>query len=145
MAKFNVTKYCKTVDTSYYVLDVRNKVFCTEEDDLVLDFSNLEGWTFDTGRGCTFITGDECTFNTGEYCTFKTRHDCTFNTGEWCTFNTLSGCTFATGELCVFSVYAIGSCKFKTYDNNSIILDRVDKQRYVLTKKFMSMLKVKNG
>lgn len=145
MDRFNVSKYGRTIHKSDYSIDIKNKVFCTEDSDLVLDFSNLMGWTFTTGHGCIFITGNECTFHTTTHCTFHTRHDCTFTTGEWCTFSTLSGCTFDTGELCVFSLYAIGSCKFKTYDDNSIILDKVDKQRYVLTKKLISMLKVKNG
>ena len=149
------------LSTDKYSIDLANKIFDTEERELVLDFRGLYGWTFYTGFECTFKTGPKCTFTTGNYCTFKTGSECTFTTGHectfktgWnctfktgdnCTFSTGSGCTFTTGDTCIFLLWDINTCKFKFYDCYSIILDREDNKHYLLTKELIDMLKVKNG
>lgn len=70
----------------------KTKTFSSSEHNLVLDFANVNGCTFDTGYGCTFVTGYNCTFDTGYNCTFGTGYNCTFDTGSHCTFVTGSHC-----------------------------------------------------
>ena len=64
--------------------DGKARVFSTAEDDLVIDFGDVEGCTFRTGSYCMFNTGYNCTFETGPDCTFRTSFNCTFETGERC-------------------------------------------------------------
>ncbi len=153
MDKFSITQYGKPLDEDKYTIDLKYKMFGSSEHGLLLDFSDLVGWTFKTtGNSCTFITGgfcifnttSICTFTTGSSCIFNTDYDCTFTTGWNCTFNTGNGCVFTTGKLCTFSLWDINTCKFKTYDDISIILDRYDKQHYLLTKELINILKIKN-
>ena len=117
---YSITQNGKPLDKSKYTIDEKSKTFSSNEDDLVLDFHGLEGWTFKTGSNCTFDTGGYCTFNTSGYCTFKTGScctfdtggNCTFDTGSNCTFNTSSDCTFKTGRDCTFQTGS--NCTFKT-------------------------------
>ena len=81
--------------------DESTRTFSSAEDNLVLDFSNLNYYTFKTDSYCTFKTGSYCTFKTGYDCTFTTGSYCTFTTGYDCTFDTGSDCTFNTGSECV--------------------------------------------
>jgi hypothetical protein len=81
---FSVTQNGKSLSKSKYSWDEKTKVFSTDEDNLVLDFSDGSYCTFKTGSYCTFDTGSYCTFKTGSYCTFKTGHNCTFKTGDNC-------------------------------------------------------------
>ena len=94
---YSITQNGKPLGKSKYTIDEKTKTFSSNENDLVLDFHGLEGWTFKTGNDCTFKTGYYCTFNTGG--------DCTFNTGGYCTFDTGSDCTFGTGSNCTFDIY----------------------------------------
>ena len=66
----------KPLDLDKFEWDEKTNTFSSEEDYLVIDFSDISY--------CTFKTGFSCTFNTGSYCTFKTGSDCTFKTGEQC-------------------------------------------------------------
>jgi hypothetical protein len=109
---FSVTKNGVALNKSLYTWDPETKVFGTNEDGLVLDFSEWNGVTFKTGYNCTFKTGYNCTFKTGYACTFNTGNGCTFNTGDGCTFNTGSDCTFNTGDGCTFR--AGYNCTFNT-------------------------------
>ena len=102
MINFSVTQYGKPLDKSKYNWDKKTKTFSTIEDNLILDFSEVEGVTFKTGLCCAFKTGSECTFKTGSYCTFKTGSECAFKTGLYCTFKTGSDCIFKTGSNCTF-------------------------------------------
>ena len=161
MNNLRITQNGKPLDESLYTIDMENMVFSSGEDNLVLDFTGLDGWTFktgndcifttsygctfDTGSDCTFKTGSHCTFNTGSDCTFKTSYNCTFKTSYNCTFKTGDDCTFDTGECCIFSLYNIDTCKFKIGDGYSTILDRTDKKHYLLTKEFVKLQKVVNG
>jgi len=98
-----ITQNGKELDASKYSWDEKTKTFSTNENNLVLDFSDFSeynGVTFNTGSGCTFNTGSHCTFKTGYSCTFNTGSGCTFNTGFGCTFKTYSNCTFKTGDNC---------------------------------------------
>ena len=103
--------------------DESTRTFSSVENDLVLDFSNLNYYTFCTGSYCTFKTGSDCTFKTsynctfgtGSNCTFKTGSECTFKTGSECTFKTSYYCTFKTGSECTFDTGS--ECTFKTSSN----------------------------
>ena len=134
--KFSVTQNGEPLAKFKYQWDEKTKTFSTNEDDLVLDFTDIDGLTLKTGNDCTFKTGDGCTFYTGHGCTFKTGSGCTFytgnngtfitgfggtfitgfggtfNTGNNGTFITGFGCTFTTGFDCIF--YTGFSCTFKT-------------------------------
>ena len=161
MDNLRITQYGKPLDESDYSIDLEHKVFTSDEGDLVLDFSICYKWTFKTGGNCIFSTGNDCifttsygcTFKTGYNCTFKTGNDCifttsygcTFNTGHHCTFKTGGDCTFKTGNSCTFSLWDINTCKFKSYDENSVILDRKDSEAYKLTKEFVKLQKIVNG
>jgi uncharacterized cupin superfamily protein len=128
MFNYKVTQHGLELHPSKYTFDENNKVFSSLENDLVLDFSTVDGFTFKTGsdctfktgsdctfttiHDCTFITGSSCTFKTGSYCTFKTGNYCTFNTGFNCTFKTGSDCTFKTGSSCTFDTGY--NCTFDT-------------------------------
>ncbi len=161
MDEFSITQYGKPLKKSLYTIDKKTKVFSSRVSDLVLDFATLPGWTFATGAQCTFKTGDHCTFKAGDGCIFKTEgwctfyteafcifdteDNCTFKTEDSCTFHVGLTCTFDTSEWCTFSLCKVDTCKFKSYDDNSIILDRKDKKHYLLTKEFVQLQKVKNG
>ena len=73
---FSVTKNGKELDPSLYTWDESTRTFATRENDLVLDFSALDGVTFDTGDNCAFYTWHSCTFKTGYGCTFDTGYGC---------------------------------------------------------------------
>ena len=137
MDNYSVTYYGKPLEKFLYSIDLDNKTFGSKINNLVLDFTGFDDWTFKTGNGCTFRTGYRCTF--------MTTFNCTFKTSKYCTFMTSSRCTFDTGESCTFLLYDINTCKFKTYDDISTILDRNDNQRYVLTKEFINIQKIKNN
>ena len=81
---FSVTQNGKELDKSKYTWDESTKTFSTNENNLTLDFSNLNSVTFNTGSNCTFNTGYNCTFKTGSYCTFNTGYNCTFEVDEKC-------------------------------------------------------------
>lgn len=144
MDNFSITKYGKPLLKSKYTIDLVKKVFYSTVDDLVLDFTNCHDWTFTTGSFCTFVTGNQCGFNTGGHCTFNTYHNCTFDTDSNCTFQTSGNCTFKTGNDCTFLLFDINTCKFKSYDGISTILDRRDKKHYLLTKEFVQLQKIKH-
>lgn len=115
-------------------------------------FTTLNNCTFETGNNCTFKTGyrgtfrtsRKCTFDTAMDCIFTTAKDCTFKTGGRCTFDTGSYCTFDTDKRCMFLLYNINTCKFKKWDDISIILDYKDDKRYVLNEELIQILKVSN-
>ena len=77
----------KPLDLDKFEWDEKTNTFTTQENDLMLDFGNIDNFNFNTGSYCNF--------NTGSYCNFKTGSDCNFNTG----FN----CNFKTGSYCIFS------------------------------------------
>ena len=79
-----ITQNWKDLDKSKYIWDKDTKTFSTNENDLVLDFSDMYWVTFKTGPNCTFNTGYNWTFKTGSNCTFDTDYDCTFKTGKEC-------------------------------------------------------------
>ena len=122
---FSVTQNGIVLDPSKYNWDEENKVFSTEEDNLVLDFSNINGIVFYTGSSCRFYTGSYYRFDTGSYCRFDTGSNCRFDTGCDCKFDTGSSCRFYTGDNCTFATgfdctFDTGSCTFVT-GNKSVI------------------------
>lgn len=104
---FSVTQYGKALDNSKYSWDEKNKIFNTDENDLVLDFSDYDGVTFRTGNCCTLTTGFDCIFSTGNDCVFKTGAGCKFKTGDYCIFKTSDSCVFRTGHNCFVSRYDV--------------------------------------
>ncbi len=116
---FSVTQFGVQLDKSKYTWCENTKTFSTLKDNLVLDFSDIDGVTFNTWSNCTFKTGSDCTFNTGEYCAFETGSDCTFNTGSDCTFKTGSYCTFNTFSYCAFNTWS--NCTFDTGEDCVVI------------------------
>ena len=115
----------KDLDKSLYKIDFEKKTFSSREHYLVIDFSGLDGWFFDTlsncefetGNNCEFETGNNCEFKTDNHCSFDTYHCCKFKTGNNCKFVTLAGCKFLTGNNCSFDTR--NYCKFKTGNNCS--------------------------
>ena len=73
---FSITQKGKKLSKEKYSWDEKTKTFSSEEDNLLLDFSDYSDCTFNTGSYCTFKTGSYCTFNTGWDCTFDTESDC---------------------------------------------------------------------
>ena len=63
-----ITQNWKDLDKSKYIWDKDTKTFSTNENDLVLDFSDMYWVTFKTGPNCTFNTDYDCTFKTGKEC-----------------------------------------------------------------------------
>ncbi len=90
----------------------KTKVFASEQEGLIIDFSNLDGYTFKTEEDCIFKTGNDCTFETEGNCVFKTGCNCTFNVGGGCIFDTEEDCVFKTGNGCIFETEE--NCIFKT-------------------------------
>ena len=123
-----VLKDGKPLPIDKFTWDEDTNTFSSIEDNLVLDFNEINSCTFNVGAyctfntaynctfktayNCTFNTGSKCTFDTGSDCTFKTEDTCTFNTRSKCTFDTLSDCTFKTGSDCTFDTGS--SCTFDT-------------------------------
>ena len=120
---FSVTQFGKELSKAKYTWNENTRTFLTAENNLVLDFSEYDGCTFNTGYSCTVETGDCCTFRTGGNCTFKTGYGCTFDTGDCCTFKTGGSCTFNTGWDCTFTTDdgctfdTCYNCAFTTGDN----------------------------
>ena len=99
---FNISRNGKPLSKDKYSIDEVKKVFISEENGLILDFTGLNGWTFDTGSYCIFKTGSHCIFKTGCSCIFKTRQKCIFDTTDGCTFRTYGDCEFKTAFGCTF-------------------------------------------
>ena len=73
---YSITKNGKPLDKKLYTIDEKTKTFSSNEDGLVLDFSDEYGWVFKTGYNCIF--------KTNSYCVFNTISDCIFDTGSYC-------------------------------------------------------------
>jgi hypothetical protein len=66
----------KPLDLDKFDWDEKTKTFSSNENGLVLDFSDIYGCIFNTGYNCIFNTGYNCIFNTGYNCIFKTGSGC---------------------------------------------------------------------
>jgi hypothetical protein len=119
--------YGRPLSKKLYTWNENTKTFSTNEEELVLDFTGIDGVTFKAGSYCAFITGSDCTFKTEFDCTFKTGSDCTFKTDRYCAFNTGSNCIFKTDSWCTFKTgfnctFNTGfDCRFKVGKNCSLI------------------------
>ncbi len=121
MASYVINKDGKPLSRMKYSVDKRNRVFICQEEDIELDFSKFDYWTFivknkatiKAGDHCVFRAEYKCSFTTLNHCTFDTHGDCTFNTKDMCAFNTKDdNCTFNTGDACAFRT--LGHNKFTT-------------------------------
>lgn len=153
MASYVINKDSKPLSRMKYSVDKRNRVFMTQEENIELDFSKFDYWTFivdshatikagkncifradyhcifNTGGDCTFDTHGDCTFDTGEGCVFRTRDDnCTFNTGNGCTFKTRGHNKFETGSQCTF--YATWHNEFKTGRDCTFLIFQIKFQKF---------------
>ena len=81
---YSITQFGEPLDPSKYTICEETRTFSSTENNLVLDFSGLDNWTFKTEFYCTFKTGSYCNFKTGSHCTFDTLWGCTFKTGYEC-------------------------------------------------------------
>ena len=59
----SVTQHGKKLDESKFTLDLKHRTFSTKENNLVIDASLLNGFTFNTYSNCTFNTGYNCEMN----------------------------------------------------------------------------------
>ena len=115
-----VLKNGKPLSLDKFTWDEKTRTFSSDEDGLVIDFSDVDNCNFITGSDCTFYTDEYCNFYTNSNCVFNTEYNCTFNTGvncifntdSFCVFNTDYNCTFNTNEYCKF--IAGGHCEFNT-------------------------------
>lgn len=82
--KQRVLQNGKPLNLSKFIWDENNNRFSTEENNLIIDFANINNCKFKTGTDCFFKTGYNCFFDTLSDCTFKTFSDCTFKTGSDC-------------------------------------------------------------
>jgi len=57
---YSITQFGKPLDKSKYTIDEKTKTFSSNENSLVLDFSDKWDWVFGTASDCTFKTGYEC-------------------------------------------------------------------------------------
>ncbi len=92
----------KPLDLDKFEWDEKTNTFTTQENDLMLDFGNIDNFNFNTGSNCSFRAGSNCNFETCSNCNFITLDNCNFNTGSNCSFDTGSNCSFDTGSNCNF-------------------------------------------
>lgn len=117
-----VSQYGKPLPLELFTWDETNRTFPSNEGDLVIDFTDVDGTTFRVGNfchisawhenkiyaggNCTFWTGEFNEFHTGSYCTFNVHNKCKFYTGSFCTFNITDNCRIKTSGKCVVLVQA---------------------------------------
>jgi hypothetical protein len=63
----------KPLDLDKFEWDEKTNTFTTQENDLMLDFDNMDNFNFNTGFNCNFNTLDNCGFKTGYNCNFDKR------------------------------------------------------------------------
>ena len=119
------TKDGKPLSQSKYKLNIPAKILKTRATNIVIDIGELEGWTFNTGSGCTFIagnhcifkTGSGCTFNVGDYCTFDVSTDCTIEAGDYCTVHNNNKGDVSLGNHCTVNSGGADNATYKTGKN----------------------------
>ena len=112
MASYVINKDGKPLSRNKYSVDKRNRVFTTQEENIELDFSEFDEWTFIVKDNATIKAGYNSMFNGGNECIFRTKHNCTFYTGSYCKFRTGSDCTFRASNDCEFNTGS--ACTFRT-------------------------------
>ena len=63
-----ILKNGKQLDLDLFSWDKNTRTFSSKENNLILDFSDIDNLVFNTGSDCTFKTGSDCTFKTGSDC-----------------------------------------------------------------------------
>lgn len=110
--KQRVLKDGKPLNLNLFKWNENNRIFSSEEANLVADFSLINNCVFKAGDNCIFKTGDNCYFITGDNCVFDTGNDCYFDTGSDGVYKTGSNCFFDTTK---YGIYKTGTnCSFKT-------------------------------
>ena len=80
--KQRVSLMGKPLDELKFLWDNHAKTFSSLVDNLVLDFGDLNGITFELGAKCVVVAGDRCTFTGGADNIFNTGHSCVFDAHE---------------------------------------------------------------
>ena len=55
----------KPLDLDKFEWDEKTNTFTTQENDLMLDFDNMDNFNFNTGSNCSFRAGSNCNFDKG--------------------------------------------------------------------------------
>ncbi len=109
----------KELPEDKYIWDEDNRIFSTQEEKLILDFSEYDSVTFNIKNNCKLICGSDCVIKAGSFCKFETQNDCTFSTLIYNDFQTGDGCVFRSGRNCSFDTGI--RCVFKTGNNSRFI------------------------
>jgi len=126
----------KDLDKSLYKIDFEKKTFSSREHYLVIDFSGLDGWFFDTLSYCEFKTGNNCKFYTWSNCVFKTGYNCSFDTLYCCSFETGNNCklivNFETYKLDKGFCFIYNNCKLhRDIDENWALLNTKHEHKFI--------------
>jgi len=113
-----ILHYGEQLPLDKFVWDFKSQTFLSSEQNLIIDFTDLNNKTFHTASRCFIKAGDRCNFTTncfstiefgnscngiahGYFCTIISSHDCIFHSGSYCTFRTGGNCTFITSLDCI--------------------------------------------
>ena len=151
-----ILKDGKPLPSNKFKLNADTHTFMCYEDNLFMDITGLENWTFyigsnctiQGGHNCTFFAQNNCTFDTGASCIFKTLNDCTFKTGYSCVFVTGSNCTFKTDKYCTFKTRnecifeTDGDCTFDCFLN--AFVNNISNGNILIVRDYINTIKVYN-
>lgn len=91
----------KPLDLKFFTWDPKTKTFSSLVNGLVIDFTLIDGCTFNLADYCLVKMGDFCNVKSGHGCVFEAGCSCNFETRYSCTFITSYSCDFKVGNLCV--------------------------------------------
>ena len=94
-----VLQHGKPLPLSKFSWDENTNTFISNEDNLVIDFRNIDYSTVMTGNYSTVNTGDDSTVTTGDSSTVTTKYRSTVTTGDHSTV-TAGVCSTVTTEVC---------------------------------------------
>ena len=95
-----------------FTWDESTRTFASGEDDLVIDFADVDDCIFYVDNfchisawrshkiyaknWCSIMVGECCEVHTESYCILYGQHGCLFRTGSFCTFNVIPDCRIKT-------------------------------------------------
>ena len=106
----------KPLSQDKFFWDETSRVFATNEDNLIIDFSGESFCVLRFGSYCHVTTGSDCDFRMDSHNTVKTSWNCNFNGKDDNTFDTGSHCTFDLG--CGNSFKTKWNCQFNAKNDN---------------------------
>lgn len=109
-----------------------------EDNNLVVDFSELFSCSINVGHNCTILAGEksdiicdqDCTVNVGRDSTVMARHNSSITTEDNCRILTRQGCTINTGDNC--EIITDGDCIINTGEN-CVILPSEEAEDEIIT------------